>query len=285
MDAAWLKFNEGHLDEALAVLAEAGDGLPDALLLEGYRHFLEEDWELALEQFQELRTKRPLDANLLQLTSFCLSELGRRQEALQLLEKGIEIEPENEEIRAQLTETRFEQAVRAGDARDWNEALRILESLVTEHPKQPEYLLQRAYYLQQSGKLDAAVVDYRRGLELAPNSRWARTNLASCLYLLGRFEAAASEFARLANREPTADVFFQLGLCYSHLQRDIEAERSFEKALKLGGERPDVLYNLGIARIRLLKLHDGWGLVRHSAKLGYRPARELLRRAGLVGNS
>ena len=55
-----------------------------------------------------------------------------------------------------------------------------------------------------------------------------------------------------------------------------EAEYTFDKAVRLGDERPEVLYNLGLSRLRSKKQDEARDLIRRAAVAGYPPARELL---------
>ncbi len=55
-----------------------------------------------------------------------------------------------------------------------------------------------------------------------------------------------------------------------------EAEYAFNRAVQLGDQRPEVLYNLGLSRLRSKKLEEARDLIRRAAVAGYPPARELL---------
>ena len=119
---------------------------------------------------------------------------------------------------------------------------------------------------------------YRSGLARDPSAGWARINLATSLYLLTRFEEALAEWEEVTSRNPTPEYLLQLGLCYSQLQRDPEAEAAFERALKRGLDTPELLYNLGITRLRLSKTGEARELIRRAARQGYPPAVDLLLR-------
>jgi tetratricopeptide (TPR) repeat protein len=113
-------------------------------------------------------------------------------------------------------------------------------------------------------------------LEAEPTATWARINFASTLYRLGEYQESANQWERILPESKTPDTYYRLGLSYSHLGRFPEAEYAFDKAVRLGDERPEVLYNLGLSRLRSKKQDEARDLIRRAAVAGYPPARELL---------
>ncbi len=279
-ETAWIRFRQGSLEEALRTLGERPDQHLGTGLLRAHHLMREKRWARALELLELLREKNPLSADLMQWASFCLSELGRHGEALELLALASGLEPEDGEIDRLRRRLRFEQALQLEEGGRWRGAARLLEELVALDPANADYRFHLGYCRQQLGELGRAVTHYRLGLLAEPGAAWARQNLAACLYRTGQYAEAAEQFQRLAAAGETPETLFQLGLCYSHLGRDPEAELAFEKAMR-HDPTPEVLYNLGITRLRLARPADAWSLLRESARRGYPPAARLLaRRAG-----
>ena len=245
----------------------------------GYRHLAEKNWSAALEQFQQAEERIPLDTNLLQLIGACWSALGREKEAMQYLAKAAAIQPNDNRIQDQMWEVEERVALRLMEQKKWSQSVAAFQQLIRQRGLRSEDLFRLAYSHQRLGQLKKAITRYRIGLAASPNSEWARTNLASCLYLLRRYRKAAKEWRTLVQANPSAQRYFQLGLCYSYLKRSAEATFAFQEALKLDPENPQALYQLGLARQRQNRTRVAWTLIRQSAARGYAPARRLLAQA------
>ncbi len=274
-EGAWIQVQRGLLDSALQLLKESGVQTPNYILIAAYQRMIQEDWAGALQYFRQVETRNPLHPDLLQLISYCLNALGEKEEALRHLDKAEALRPGDPEIKLQKREIKFEDALDLLSQKKWRAALEILQELMKEDV-QTDYLLRMAYCHQQLGDLRQAAQGYRAGLEAEPTATWARINFASTLYRLGEYQESASQWERILPESKTPDTYYRLGLSYSHLGRFPEAEYAFDKAVQLGDQRPEVLYNLGLSRLRSKKLDEARDLIRRAAVGGYPPAREFL---------
>lgn len=113
-------------------------------------------------------------------------------------------------------------------------------------------LAAEAARLLGQGRVEEAVVEYRRLLELAPDYAGAHQELGAALYKSGAFEEAARAFRRAARINANlAEPHYGLGLIHKDRREYQEAVRDFSRALRL---RPDFVlarYNRGIARFSL----------------------------------
>jgi tetratricopeptide (TPR) repeat protein len=274
-EGAWIQVQKGLLDSALRLLEDSGVQTPNYTLIAAYQKLIQEDWTGALEYFRQVEAQNPLHADLLQLISYCLNAQGNKEEALRYLDKAEALRPGDPEIKLQMREIKFEDALDLISEKKWRAALEILQELMKQSV-QADYLLRMAYCHQQLGELRQAAQEYRAGLEAEPTATWARINFASTLYRLGEYQESASQWERILPESNTPDTYYQLGLSYSHLGRFAEAEYAFDKAVQMGDQRPEVLYNLGLSRLRSKKLDEARDLIRRAAVGGYPPARELL---------
>ncbi len=281
-EGAWLQVNDGALQSAIELLRGSQKPSVNQALLEGYDAMLREDWDLALEKFEGVLAENPLTPPLLELVGRCLSASGRSEEALQVLRKASTVQPGDPEIAREQRQVRFDKATAYQDRREWRKALQLYAELQREESGEAAYFLNAAYCRQRLGDWEGAVGDYRRGLQLDPGQSWALVNLASSLYRLSRFEESLKEWRRVSSAGlGGADAHLQQGLCLSHLGRDPEAEVAFERALRAGVDSPELIYNLGVTRLRLMKVEGAWALIRRAADRGYPPALDLLRKARL----
>ncbi|MCH8016874.1 MAG: tetratricopeptide repeat protein, partial [Acidobacteria bacterium] len=274
-EGAWIQVQQGLLGSALQLLEESGVPTPNYTLIAAYQRMIQEDWAGALQYFRQVEAQNPLHPGLLQLISYCLNAQGEREEALRHLDKAEALRPGDPEIKLQMRGIKFEDALHLLSEKKWSAALEILQELMQEDV-QANYLLRMAYCHQQLGDLHQAVQEYRAGLEAEPTATWARINFASTLYRLGEYQESANQWERVLPESKTPDTYYRLGLTYSHLGRFPEAEYAFDKAVGLGDERPEVLYNLGLSRLRSKKLDEARDLIRRAAVAGYPPAREFL---------
>ncbi len=278
-EGAWLEVQRGNLDQAIDLLRGTAKTSPNLAYFEGYRLLLAEDWEGALEQLKRVEKDNPLNPDLLQLISYALSSSGKRKEAIRYLDKAGRFSRDGNSIRVQIRDIRFEEAREAMNAGRWEDALKLFQPLLEESGSSADIFFNAAYCNQRLGRIDPAVELYRTGLRMAPDTEWARFNLASSLYLRRRYKESSLEWERLLRSAKSYDGFFQLGMCYSHLTRLAEAEAAFSQALRLGGPRKELQYNLGLTRFRQGRQQSGMALIRQSAKKGYGPAVQFLQKA------
>jgi len=275
-EGAWIQAQQGFLDSALDLLDVSDPPTPNRILLLAHQQMTQENWSEALRFLREVETENPLHPGLLQLIGYCLNAQGQTDEALTHLDKALSLRPEDPDIRLQIREIRYDVALDFLNQGRYRTALTNLEELWKEDV-QPEYLLRMAYSRQQLGDLNGAVRDYRAGLTGDPTADWARINFATSLYLLGNYREAAAQWELLLADSETAENYYQLGLCYFHLDRFPEAERALARAVEMGNQRPEVLYSLGASRLRLNRGDQAWDLIRRAAAARYPLAQQLLR--------
>ncbi len=242
-ELAWLYVTRGDFDSAVSLLEASTQRQDNLHLLEGYRKQLAEDWDGAISEFMKVEPAYPLDTGVLLQLSFCLSSVGRAEEALRYLEKAYTVSPGDAEIENAARRVRFEHAVRMENQGRWAAALPLLERLCLEE-ENAEYRLHKAYAEQKLGRFREAIEDYRSGLRLDPEASWARINLAVCLDALFLYHEATEQWQYLVTQDP----------------------------------QPKHIYGLGLSLIRYWKLKEGWSLVEQAATAGHLPAEKLLKR-------
>ncbi len=242
-ELAWLYVTRGDLDSAVSLLESSTQRQDNLHLLEGYRKQLAEDWDGAISEFMKVEPAYPLDTGVLLQLSFCLSSVGRAEDALRYLEKAYKVSPGDTEIENAARQVRFEHAIRMENQGRWADALPLLERLCLEEEK-TEYLLHKAYVEQKLGRFKEAVEDYRSGLRLDPDASWARINLTVCLDALFLYHEATEQWQYLVAQDP----------------------------------QPKHIYGLGLSLVRYWKLKEGWSLVKQAAAAGHQPAERLLER-------
>ena len=102
--------------------------------------------------------------------------------------------------------------------------------------------------LQEEGRTDAALAEYRRALELWPGQAGAHANLGVLLAARGDHDGALEHYREAVRINPgLAAARVGLGIELASRGQAREAIQSFEVALRLDPRDATVLYNLGLA--------------------------------------
>lgn len=288
-EATWILAGRSDFGSALRILAEVPRAHLNQSLIEAYWKQDQQQPAAALERFRQVESRNPLNPGLLQWISYCLYTQGQKEEALRVLRKVADLRPEDGGVQQRIGEIelegRRETAFGHMEAKNWEAALAAFRELAGDTEsgeRRGSYQLNLAYCHQQLGHLRQAARAYASGLQSHPRAHWARLNLASTLYRLSRFREAVEQWERLPGPSKTAPIYFQLGVCYLHLDRYDRAETAFRQSLEGGNRSPQLFYNLGTTLLRRFKTAEGWALIRRSAAANYPPALSLLRQAGLM---
>lgn len=146
------------------------------------------------------------------------------------------------ELSSQLART----YIRAGE---WNAAKRHLRYAIETDPKNVEAHEGLALVFQNTGEIELAEEHYRLALKYGPDNSRVRNNFAAFLFGLERYDAAASEFERVAEDvlyEGRMNAFLNLGRCYEKLGRNKDAAATYKRAYFM--EKTSISALLGLAR-------------------------------------
>jgi tetratricopeptide (TPR) repeat protein len=145
----------------------------------------------------------------------------------------------------------YQKAVRALRRNRLDEAVEWMDELIKAEPNEPAHYRFRAELLRVWGKLDRARRDYRRMIELDPESAVAFNGLAEVELQARRYaeaHAAAEKAAALAPDEWVA--FYNLGMIEDRLGRSEDAIRHLTQAsaMKIPDARHRLLIQVYLAK-------------------------------------
>jgi TolB-like protein/Tfp pilus assembly protein PilF len=104
------------------------------------------------------------------------------------------------------------------------------------------------HYLTATSRLEEALQEMKKALELEPASLVMNTFMGSTLYYAGRYDEAIDQCRRTIEMDPNfAVVHWHLGLAYEQKQLFDEAIEEFRKAISLSGGSPLMTAALGHA--------------------------------------
>lgn len=129
-----------------------------------------------------------------------------------------------------------------------DQAEQDLARLTRAWPEDANYCSAYANVLAGRGKIDAAIACYETLFQHKPRLADSRYNFALLLKQAGRYEAALEQYQKalssgVSNRE---EVFSNISVVLSELNRHDEAQTALEKALAINSRYEPALYNLAL---------------------------------------
>lgn len=132
--------------------------------------------------------------------------------------------------------------------RDWSNAEREFRRALELNPNSPEARQYFGLFLVSRGRFEEAIREGRKALELDPLSLVARLHVGWLYWFAGRFDKTLEQVERLIEIEPNFfGSYWMLGTLRSVQGNHEQAIEAFQKALSLGGTQI-VLSYLGSAQ-------------------------------------
>lgn len=137
------------------------------------------------------------------------------------------------------------------------EALYSAENLIKDYPKEPILFNINGVCYKAIGRLDAAVKNFERALNIKPDYIEVCFNLGVTQRELGQLNAAVKSYEKALNLKPDyTEAHFNLGNAFKELGQLEDAVKSYEKALSLKPDHANAHNNLGNAFSDLGHLND-----------------------------
>jgi lipoprotein NlpI len=123
----------------------------------------------------------------------------------------------------------LEQAKRAFQAGDREEAIRVATKMIEAEPKEPNNYFLRARFQELMGRREAALADYTKLLEVAPQAKEVFYHRAIILFLLGRIPESAADFDAFIVAQPDrVPALWQRGIVLYYAGRFEDGRKQFE---------------------------------------------------------
>jgi tetratricopeptide (TPR) repeat protein len=173
--------------------------------------------------------------------------------------------------------------------RDFAGAQKVLVGLLKENPRIPEAHNLLGVCQVELGALDAAVLSFRRALELRPAYASAQLNLASVLLKQGKRDEAAKAIRTpvaldpniLANDPNAATIHYLFALDYAQQGQTKQAKDSLEAAIRLKPGFTEA--RIALAKLELADKHEDAALEQFEAVIAQEPGQVFaLGNAGLI---
>ena len=148
------------------------------------------------------------------------------------------------------------------------DAEKLSLSITQEFPNHQFAWKVLAVILNQTGKINKALIASKKSIELEPHDNEAHFNLAIILQKLGKLNEAETSYRKVITLKPDhAEAYCNLGIILQKHGKFNEAEISYRRTITLKPDHAEAYSNLGITLTALRKLEE--------AETNYRKAIEL----------
>lgn len=217
-----------------------------------------------LELHRALKVK-PESTDALSLLAQVEAQERRPVDALELLVRAHKLAPENADIILQLAQLSMSQKY-------YEDAVPLLEAGVQLAPQRVDLLAALGESYFQVGKVETAIAEFQKLIELEPSAR-SYAYLGLSYRHLGRFAEARKYFQEGLQRDPrSAACLFNLGFLAEGQGDNAAAEAFFQQALRVNPEYPDALLELANLRIAGKRFEEAATLLRKYVRVSGNPA-------------
>ena len=166
---------------------------------------------------------------------------GRFEEALEVWQQLVELEPDNSAARISLGNAYFK------TGKD-DMAIRVLEDVIRADPSALRALHSLVTIHVERGRAREALEVAERAVRADPNDGWSYYDRGMALELMGRSAEAGDSYRRALELAPDlAEAHANLAQTYASSGRPELALDHARRAVELAGEQPQMLYVLGVA--------------------------------------
>jgi tetratricopeptide (TPR) repeat protein len=214
-----------------------------------------------------------------------LLKLGRREEALQVFDKAVQLEPDGADLWRQLGSALvdagrsdeallcFQHAVELdssdGDAAyrtgvllqgqgRLDEALVYLDRSADAWPHHAPTFAMRGFVRASLKRYEQAIGDYELAIRLDADNEEACANLGNSLRALGQLESALHWYDRSLTLKPTITNATNRALTLTELGRFYEARVAYQHAMGIDPQNPTLVWNLALFQLSVGDFEAGW---------------------------
>ena len=208
---------------------------------------------------------QPDSADTLYLLAQVESEQRKELDALEALVRARKLAPRNTDIIFLMARLSMKQSF-------YEDAIQVLEEGVRIDPRRADLhaALGESYFT--AGKVDKAIVEFNRLLELDPSAR-SYAFLGLCYRHLGRFDEAKKYLDQGIKRDPkNVACLFNLGFIENRQGNYDAAEKWLQQAINLDPNYYEALFELGSVKMEEKKFEEALPLLRRCTQLNPRPS-------------
>ncbi len=208
---------------------------------------------------------KPDSSEAMYLLAQAHANQSRPLDALDLLVRAHKLAPQNTDVIFLMAQVSMSQNF-------YEDAIPLLESGLQMAPQRTDLLaaLGESYFM--AGKVEKAIEEFKRLLELDKSAR-SYSFLGLSYRNLGRFDEAKQYFQQGVKLDPqNATCLFNLGFIAERQGDAAEAESRFQQTLKANPAFPEALLELANIRIAAKKFAEAEDLLRRYVRVSHDPA-------------
>ncbi len=216
----------------------------------------------ALQVFDKAVQLRPDDPELWKNLGFALVEVGRPADAIQCLQQTLKLDPCDADAAYRVSLLLYQEE-------RYEEALSTFTLSAQLQPGHFPTIYMRALAFQNLKRFDEALVDNERAHALDPNNPDACLNMANVLRALFRQQEAIAWYDRsLALRPNFASALGNKAVALAELRRFDEAIATYRAAIAADPSHAVAQWNLGLLLLLLGDFESGWAAQEARWKVG-----------------
>lgn len=213
-------------ENAISVLRQNPDNY-DALIVMGEAFEHRGDYDNALIAYAHAAGNTPQPVPAMQAQARLLRTQQRPAEAVAILEKLVDLAPEDDETWAALSQAQAEAGV-------GGKAIELSQRAIQIAPRKAKHHVGLGKLYREAGQLDAALGQLQQAYELDPTNTTALHEMAQVFEGRRQFNRAYEIYQLLMELEPdNADHFFRAGLALKEMRDYLDALALFQQAVKL----------------------------------------------------
>ena len=192
-----------------------------------YQYYVELDYAAARAQFEKVRAKWPSNYESLRALGLVERRLGRWEESKSHIEQAILLDPLRADLHVLLAEVH-------ASMRDFEPALRMVDSALNLSPEDVQVISMKAEILQSLGRLDEAGIVIKPLLQSRPENQEPIVRQAVLQRQYGvAITALQPMLDQKSDKLTTADLNLQLGRLHALSGNAKRAAQDFERARTL----------------------------------------------------
>jgi len=185
----------------------------------------------ALKDFKEGKINQEYTLSLFKGLNYAYD--GKPQQAIEELQKAIEISPEYAKAYNLL-------GIIYASLGESQEAITYFQEAIELKPKYAEACSNLAAIYQSLGRYQEAITHYQKVVQEDPNSTEAYINIGAAYASLGRYQEAITHYQKVIKIDPVyAKAYYSLGLVYLMLDQFTKSEENLQKAKELYQQKGD----------------------------------------------
>lgn len=201
--------------------------------------------EVASLLYKEVLQKQPNFIIGYEYAAYNYYKMGKIDEAINLLEKAVNLNLINNSLLARL-------GLYYQEAGKIEESIEILENVVQKDKNYTEAYNYLGVSYYRNGQIMKALDAIKKAISLDNNYAMAMNNLGNCYLAQKKYDLAVQEYKKaISVDDHLASAFNGLGVAYYRQDFAKEALLNWEKSLELDPQQTDTLYNLGRVHLRL----------------------------------